>query len=89
MIATDFTRHDCLVGRKRRTYDTLRRDWRCADCGGRIGVKWSEDGYYAACGRCNSRNFVHEAELDRQEAEAAEVLAGLPAELAEAILKGE
>lgn len=88
MIATDFTHDDCLVGGKRRSYATLQREWRCNECGGRIGVQWAEDGYYAACGRCKSRDFIHEYELERQQSEAAEVLAGLPADLAER-LKGE
>jgi len=88
MLASDFTRDDCLVGSNRRTYATLRREWRCADCGGRIVTKWLPGiEYHATCGRCGSFDFIHENELMRQQAEAQEVLAGLPPELAE-VLKG-
>lgn len=92
MIAWAFTRDSCIVGNNNRrvSYSTLQREWRCADCGGRIVVRYGEDGYYAACGRCGRFDFVHEAELERQQAEAAEVLDGLPPELAEALIaKGE
>jgi len=37
MRASDFTRDDCKIGRKRLRYDTLEREWCCQDCGGRLG----------------------------------------------------
>lgn len=91
MIAGDFTRSDCLVGRKRRTYATLQREYRCADCGGRIVVRYDDVlGWHPECGRCGRFDFVHEAELERQQAEAAEVLDGLPAGLVATLIeKGE
>jgi len=90
MQATRFDRYGCNVGDKRLTYDTLKRDWRCAKCGGRIVRHWKPQlDYYAACGRCASWDFIHENELMRQQAEAQEVLAGLPAELAAALTKGD
>jgi len=89
VIATDFTRDDCLVGTKRRTYATLKREWCCADCGGRIIGKWHDGDWRVACGRCGGLDFIHEAQMDRQRVEAREVLAGLPAELAEALTKGD
>jgi len=90
--ASDFQRDDCLVGDKRRTYAALLREWRCEDCGGRLVRQFGEFisghvGYYVTCGRCTGQNFIHENELLRQQAEAREVLAGLPPELAE-MLKG-
>jgi len=89
MLATDFARDDCLVGTKRRTYATLKREWCCGDCGGRIIGKWISGAWGVACGRCGGLDFIHEAQMDRQRAEAREVLAGLPAELAEALTKGD
>lgn len=88
MRATSFTRHDCIVGPKRRTYNTLRREWRCALCGGRLGDKWTKasetypECWHVECLRCGSLNFIHERELERQRAEAAEVLDGLSTEFA-------
>ena len=87
--ASDFQRDDCLVGNKRRTYATLQREWRCEECSGRIVGAWRNDlGWHVVCGRCGSFLFSHENELLRQLAEAREVLAGLPPELAE-MLKGD
>lgn len=82
MKATKFTRYDCKLGRKRVTYDTLTREYACKKCGGRLVEKW-KDGWRVECGRCGSIDFIHEAELRRQRAEAIEVLGGLPPELAE------
>ena len=81
MIATDFTHDDCQLGHKRVTYYALKREFRCNDCGGRIVTRWSEEGWFACCGRCEGQDFVHEAELARQKADAIEVLDGLPEEL--------
>jgi len=88
MLASDFRRDDCVVGGRRKSYATLRREWRCGDCGGRIVSRWNPQlDYYVACGRCGSFEFIHENELVRQQAEAQEVLSGLPPGLAE-VLKG-
>jgi hypothetical protein len=81
MRATEFTRDDCLLGHKRVTYRTLVREFRCDACGGRSVIRWGDDGWYACCGACGGQDFIHEAELARQKAEAIEVLAGLPVEL--------
>ena len=91
MIASDFRHDDCLVGKRRRTYATLQREYRCADCGGRIVVRFDDvAGWHPECGRCGRFDFVHEAELERQQAEAAEVLAGLPDGLVATLIeKGE
>ncbi|RLC78094.1 MAG: hypothetical protein DRJ03_25780 [Chloroflexi bacterium] len=95
MIGTDFTRYDCQVGRQRRTYETLQREWRCLTCGGRLGQKWSEgDDRYPAnwhieCLSCGGTDFVHEYELHRQQREAVEVLAGLPAQIRDLFSPGE
>jgi hypothetical protein len=85
MIATDFTRYDCQVGRTRRTYNALRREWCCAGCGGRLVTVWRNERWECACGRCKSQDFVHQNEYARQQAEATEVLAGLPPELRQLI----
>ena len=84
-LYTDPTRDDCQLGGKRVTYAKLQRDYRCNECGGRIVVRpvvlVSSYIWYPACGRCQSADFVHECELDRQKADAVEVLDGLPADL--------
>lgn len=77
MEATDFTRDDCQVGNRRRTYNTLKREWVCNGCGGRLVRKAGR----VECGRCGSRDFIHEVELERQVCEAREVMAGLPENL--------
>ncbi len=90
-IASDFSRYDCLVGRRRRTYETLRREWVCSKCGGRLTV-WYNNAHAPTrttpgqpwemrCARCHSQDFIHQNEYDRQLDEAAEVLDGLPEEL--------
>ena len=84
MKATDFTRDDCLVGNKRRSYATLEREWRCDGCGGRLGMNWGDeypDHWYIACRACGGTDFIHEAALRDQEIGATEVLEGLPPEL--------
>jgi len=84
--ATDFTRDDCQLGRKRVTYACLEREYRCNACSGRITTRWSEkEGWRPACLACGSRDFVHECEIRRQTTEAREVLDGLPEELAEVL----
>lgn len=75
MMASDFTRDDCLLGGRRVSYQTLRLDYRCNVCGGQVEVKWdpAAGGYRAACGRCGSVDFVHTARLERQRRQAVEV----------------
>lgn len=81
-VYTDATRDDCQLGKKRISYAKLQREYRCNDCGGRVAVKWSvAEDWHPECGKCESRDFIHEVQLQRQKAEAAEVLDGLPAEL--------
>lgn len=83
MEATDFTRDDCQLGRRRISYACLERDYRCNDCSGRITTRWSKGtGWRASCLACGSCDFIHEREAQRQHWEALEVLEGLPAELA-------
>lgn len=68
MIATDFTRDDCLLGKKRVSYAKLKREYRCQKCGGRIVIiHWEADGYWRPhCGRCASCDFIHEYEYEQQ-----------------------
>jgi len=85
MIATDFTRNDCLLGRRRVTYNKLCRDYRCSDCGGGLRLDWDEtkpDNWCVACAHCGGYNFVHSYELQRQKSESIEVWSGLPPEVA-------
>lgn len=83
MIATEFGPYSCRLGEHRVTYATLRREYRCAKCGGRIVIKMSEElGIHPECGLCGSLDFVHENEWERQRWEAIEVLEGLPEEMA-------
>ena len=82
MQATSFTRYDCQVGKKRRTYEALLREWKCNDCEGRLVERWSAElDWHAECGRCGGTDFIHEYEMAKQRAEAIEVLDGLPAEI--------
>lgn len=85
MIATDFTRDDCQLGKKRVTYAKLQREYRCQLCDGRLGLKWNEDypeNWHVECLACKGKDFIHEREAQRQQAEATEVLDGLPPEIA-------
>lgn len=96
MLAHAFTRDDCKLRTRRISYAALQREYRCGRCGGRLGLKWdggsftpphdaeprTTDDWHVECGRCGSIDFIHERELARQKYEAAEVLAGLPPELA-------
>lgn len=90
-IARDFTRDDCELGKRRVTYAKLEREYRCGDCGGRLGMYWTDacesypDFWHIECRRCGGHDFIHEKELQRQEWEAHEVLEGLPGELVEAM----
>ena len=94
MKATDFTRDDCVLGNNRVSYATLKREYRCSACGGRIIVVWvplddlAGEGWYVRCGRCNEYDFIHENEFRREQTDAREVLDDLPPDLA-AALKGE
>lgn len=81
--ASDFARHDCLVGNKRRTYATLVRDWLCDDCGGRLVKKFDSDRDWIECGRCGSKDIIHRNEAQRQHHEAVETLNALPDEYQE------
>ena len=88
MIAIDFTRDDCQLGRKRKTYATLQREYRCNECGGGIAMKWEDscesypEGWHVVCGHCGSHDFIHEAQYRQERREAREVLAGLPEKVA-------
>ncbi len=85
MLTTDFTRDDCQLGKKRISYAKLEREYRCEDCGGRLGMKWSDDypeNWHIECLSCAGKDFIHERKLQDQQADAAEVLDGLPPEIA-------
>ena len=93
MKATKFTRDDCWVGKRHRTYKELQLEYRCNDCGARLVMKWSDDERYpefwhVECAGCNGTDFIHEREVQMQESEAIEVLDGLPPEMA-ALLQPE
>lgn len=76
-------RDGCTLGNKRIIYATLSRDYRCNECGGCITLKWNDDEeWYPECAKCGGRDFIHQREREKQEAEAAEVLGGLPADFA-------
>jgi len=91
--ATDFTHDDYQLGDRRVTYATLKREYVCEECGGRLGVYYSlsldlnydPDAWAIRCGRCHSQRFIHERRWQAQKTEAAEVLAGLPPELRELV----
>lgn len=81
MLATDFKRNDCLVGQWRISYATLQREYRCNDCGGRLTLKF-KCSWCILCAACGSTDFIHERELQQQECDAVEIIAGLPQNLA-------
>ena len=91
--ARDFTRDDCKVGRKRRTYAALIREYVCNECGGRLDTQWSDDTdeyperWFIRCVVCGGQDFIHEREYVRQEYEAAEVLPALAAYLPAGFVK--
>ena len=88
MKATGFTRNHCTLNGKQITYKKLVRGYRCDDCGGRL-VEFPPSGVtpqrHVACGRCGGHKFTHELRMQREKAEASEVMEGLPAELQKAI----
>ena len=92
MLATDFTRDDCLVGKTRRAYDILGREWRCV-CGGRLNMQWSDDTeahpdhWYIRCIKCGGCDFIHEAQLARNQALVREMFANLPKEVVASYLE--
>ena len=88
MNATDFGRNDCIIDGKLKSYATIRRDYCCAACGGIPVVFWTGEGYMIACGRCHATDFMTHNQYARRRADAIEVLAGLPAELAETLSGG-
>jgi len=87
-IASDFTRDNCIVGKKRISYAKLQREYRCADCASRLMMKWSEacqsypQGWHVECPACGSHDFIHERQAEEQELEALEIIDGLPPILA-------
>ena len=90
--ARDFTRDDCLVGKKRRTYKTLMLEWRCV-CGGTLTEQWSDDTdqyperWFIHCVVCGGQDFIHEHEYVRQEDAAANVIPALAAYLPTGFIK--
>jgi len=70
------------------SYNRLQREYRCADCGSRIVMKWTEicqsypQNWHVECSACGSHDFIHERQLQQQESEALEILDGLPPEMA-------
>ena len=82
MKATGFDRYRAHFGNKTITYDTLRREYQCSKCGGRLVEKW-DDQWLIECGRCGSHDFVHDNQAARDYHEVREVLDGLPQELIE------
>ena len=69
------------------------REWRCAHCGARLVLRWSEDypdNWYIRCLNCTeAASFCHEMQIQRERAEADEVLDGLPPAMAALLTKGE
>lgn len=85
MIATDFARDDCQLGKKRISYNKLTLSYRCNDCGGAVVMLPPSDdiGWHVACGLCRGVDLVHEYELARQRVAGYEVFDGLPENLQE------
>ena len=84
MKASDFTRYDCQVGRRRIMYKKLLRDYRCQCCGGslvELPPNTDIPEWHVSCGQCREADFIHERQIKRQQMDALEVRAGLPLEL--------
>jgi len=78
-LATDITRDGCTLGHKVITYATLSRDYRCNDCGGCIALKWSDDEkWYPECAKCGGRDFIHQAQAERNKQLVREMFEHLP-----------
>lgn len=82
MRATDFDGLTCRLGKQPRrvTYHTLLRDYRCAVCGSRLAERFVAGAWIVDCPR-HGANFVHVRQVEREEAEALEMLDGMPTEL--------
>jgi len=86
-LATDFTRDDCQMGKKRRSYAALQREWCCNVCSGGLRLQWSDDDekhpdhWFIECGHCGGTDFIHQRELARQVDAAANVIPALAAYL--------
>lgn len=83
----DFRQFDCLVGNRRISYTHLLASHVCAACGSHLTTRWNCTGWQAGCIKCHGQDFITKAQYEKQVSEASEVLAGLPADLAN-ILKG-
>ena len=62
-------------------------DYRCAACEGKLEHVRTGNGYAITCPTCETQNpdVIHVAQIRREQIEAAEVTAGLPAELRELV----
>lgn len=58
-------------------------DYRCAECDGKLEHVKTDNGYAIECPHCHRYNpdIIHVAQIRREQIEAAEVAAQLPAEL--------
>jgi len=83
MKPTSFDRYRAHFGDKAISYGTLRREYQCNECGGRLVEKWADGQWLVECGRCGVRDFVHDHQAARDRHEVYEVLDGLPQELVE------
>jgi len=83
MEATNLDRYGCTVGERRITYGQL-KSYVCNDCGGRAvhGFTYDPDTGETVdrvnCGTCGGTDIIHEMTFAQQQAEADEVLTGLP-----------
>lgn len=89
------TRHDrygTLVRGKRIIHSTLRRDWRCGECGHRLVTLYDPDvGMATVCGKNRAHDPDHfvtgkawdyaQAQRQLENARASDILAHLPADV--------
>lgn len=94
MHAITCDRHGCTLENGRiYTYHAMSYDWLCAECEGRIVQRSERDPEteiitdWAECGRCGGREFKPAGSVRQEQIEAVEVLAGLPQELQQAVVK--
>lgn len=89
MKATDFTRDDCQLDRRRLSYERLEREYRCEDCGNHLSRRWDEsyaEHWHIACVGCGGHRFIHERQARKQRGRAARVIATLPREIVQSYL---
>lgn len=80
-----FDREGCVVGARYVEYKQVEKKFVCANCGGapvhHIGRENDQTVDWAECSDCGCRDFISQAQYDRQCREYYEILENLPPDL--------